>query len=112
MVKIFLMAASISLLVSCKHSEFPVDYYYSPVIRTKEVVLQDGTKEVVVDLKRSFCTQYRVVDKENVVFKKEGAIGLLDCNGMFGTSTSDTPILLDFIREKIKKNRKQIEQLQ
>ena len=112
MVKICLMVASLSLFIGCKHAEFPVDYYYSPVMRMKDVVLQDGTKITVVDLDKSFCGRYRVIDKEKVIFQRDQVFGLLQCNGMFGTSSDDTPVLLDFIRDRIKKNKKSIEQME
>lgn len=98
MAKTFLMVIVLSLF-GCKEEALPVTHFYSPVLRFKKV---NGVLELNVE--RSFCAKYRLIDRQNIKFDRGEKRPLHECNGMFGMSAGETGNALDFIRDKIKKN--------
>jgi hypothetical protein len=54
-----------------------------------------------VDVPNQVCGVYDIVDQEKVLFSHKEDRPLQSCNGVFGFSTSDTPKVIQWSRERI-----------
>jgi hypothetical protein len=55
-----------------------------------------------VDVTNNVCGVYDIVDQERILFTHKEDLPLSSCNGVFGFSTSDTPKVIDWVRDRIK----------
>jgi len=90
MLKIFLTALSLSLLVSCggKLPKFPAEYIYE------------------VDLTNKACGKYKIVNAETLQFEFIEDMPLSACNGVFGFSSDNIAPVLDWSRKAIEEAKK------
>lgn len=82
-ISLTLLAIFIVLLLTSCANNFPSDYVY------------------VIDIPHKVCAQYKISDKQKIIFQWVADLPLTQCDGNVSLSKDDWPAVRDWIRKEI-----------